>query len=43
MKVYINGNEATSEDIMELERRLKLGIEHETAKCCRGSIYIKTI
>lgn len=43
MITYINGIIATKNDILELERRLRLGIERATARCCGGFIYIKTM
>lgn len=42
MLVYINGILATQQDLEELERNLRNGIEKAIAKCCNGFIYYKT-
>ena len=43
MKIYINGIIATAEDIAELERRMRLGLEKVFGKCYKGIIYYETI
>ena len=43
MQVYINGILATVEDLVELERRLRSGMERAFARCCDGFIFYKTI
>lgn len=42
-KIYINGILATKEDLAELERKLRLGIEYATAQCHNDAIYYKTV
>lgn len=42
-RTYINGIEATEEDLLDLERNLKAGVERAFGKCYNGVIYFKTI
>ena len=41
-KIYINDVPATEEDVAELQRRLRLGIERATGKICNGAVYYNT-
>ena len=43
MITVINGIIASKQDIAELERRLRLGLETAFGRCYKGIIYLRTI